>query len=176
MRSMRGSYLAAAGIALALLASCHVDDDEGEGPAELRLPMHFELNATASTTEGEFTVDCSLGFVVEISGEVSRTNEVVEYIAVMGGEAVRNILRDDGSGVVLSAFAHYPNLQVLHIRAALLRRRAGGGRHHQRRVALRPARRRAGRHQRRQHLRRRDLDYHRDPDSAEMTTATRPSS
>jgi hypothetical protein len=115
MRSMRGSYLAAACIALALLTSCHTDDEEGEGPAELRLPMYFQLNATASATEGELTVNCSLGFIVDISGEVSRTSEVVEYIAVMGGDAVRDIQREDGSGVVLSAFAHYPNLQVLHI-------------------------------------------------------------
>jgi hypothetical protein len=115
MRSMRGRYLAAASIGLAMLTSCHIDDDEGEGPAELRLPMHFELAATASATEGEFTVNCSLGFVVEISGEVSRTSEVVEYIAIMGGEAVRDIQREDGSGVVLSGFAYYPNLQVLHI-------------------------------------------------------------
>jgi hypothetical protein len=115
MRSMRGRYLAAASIGLAMLTSCHIDDDEGEGPAELRLPMHFELAATASATEGEFTVNCSLGFVVEISGEVSRTSEVVEYIATMGGEAVRDIQREDGSGVVLSGFAYYPNLQVLHI-------------------------------------------------------------
>ncbi len=77
--------------------------------------MFFQMNAAATAEDGEFTVDCSLEFVVEINGEVSRTNDVVEYIATMGGEAVRNILRDDGSGVVLSAFAHYPNLQVLHI-------------------------------------------------------------
>jgi hypothetical protein len=103
----------AASLASALgLASCHVDDDEARVPV---LPGFFELNAVASAESGEFTVDCSLGFVVEISGEVSRTDEVVEYVATMGGEAVRNILREDGSGVVLSAFAYYPNLQVLHV-------------------------------------------------------------
>ena len=111
---MKRSCLAA-GVMLALLTACHDGDGDDDGPAELRLPMNFELQATATATEDDLTVNCSLGFVVEISGEVSRTADVVEYIAVMGGEAVRDIQRPDGSGVVLSAFAHYPNLQVLHI-------------------------------------------------------------
>ena len=45
----------------------------------------------ASATTGELQVDCTLGFVVEISGEVSRTREVVEYITTMGGDAIRNL-------------------------------------------------------------------------------------
>ena len=109
---MKPGLLAAAIAAAALLAACHDDDDRPPVP---EMPMFFQMDAVATAEDGEFTVDCSLGFVVEINGEVSRTNDVVEYIATMGGEAVRNILRDDGSGVVLSAFAHYPNLQVLHI-------------------------------------------------------------
>src|SRR6185436_1764770 len=95
-----------------LLVAC----DEGGGRQRVpELPMSFQLNGAATTEEGGLNVDCSLEFVVEISGEVSRTRDVVEYIATMGGEAVRNMLRADGSGVVLSAFAYYPRLQVLHI-------------------------------------------------------------
>ena len=109
---MRRGLWAAALATVALLAACHDDDDRPPAP---EMPMFFQMNAAATAEDGELTVDCSLEFVVEINGEVSRTNDVVEYIATMGGEAVRNILRDDGSGVVLSAFAHYPNLQVLHI-------------------------------------------------------------
>jgi hypothetical protein len=109
---MNGRSLAAGILAAALLAAC---DDDGDDERVPELPTFFALNAVASAEEGVFTVDCSLEFVVDISGEVSRTDDVVEYIATMGGEAVRNILREDGSGVVLSAFAHYPNLQVLHI-------------------------------------------------------------
>jgi hypothetical protein len=109
---MKGRTLATGVIAAALLPACH---DDGERERVPDLPAYFELNAVAAAGAGEFTVDCSLGFVAEISGEVSRTDDVIEYTATMGGEAVRNILREDGSGVVLSAFAHYPNLQVLHI-------------------------------------------------------------
>ena len=99
-------------IAATLLVAC----DEGGGRQHAPvLPMSFNLNGAAATDEDGLSVDCSLEFVVEISGEVSRTGEVVEYIATMGGEAVRNLLREDGSGVVLSAFAYYPRLQVLHI-------------------------------------------------------------
>src|SRR6185503_618451 len=98
--------------AATLLVAC----DEGGGRQRVpELPMSFHLNGAATTEEGGLNVDCSLEFVVEISGEVSRTRDVVEYIATMGGEAVRNLLREDGSGVVLSAFAYYPRLQVLHI-------------------------------------------------------------
>ena len=103
---------AAMAASLALLAACNED---GHDPIELPMPMFFEFNAVASAEEGDLSVDCSIGFVVEITGEVSRTKEVVEYIAVMGGEAVRDLRRPDGSGVVLSAFAYYPQLQVLHI-------------------------------------------------------------
>jgi hypothetical protein len=104
--------LAVALAAAALLVACNDDNDRPSAP---EMPLYFALDAAASTVEGDLNVDCSLEFVVEITGEVSRTNDVVEYIATMGGEAVRNLLRDDGSGVVLSAFAYYPNLQVLHI-------------------------------------------------------------
>jgi hypothetical protein len=96
-----------------LLGSCL--DSHEEGPPELRLPMFFALNGTAHAETEELTADCALEFVVEISGEVSRTDLVVEYIARMGGDAMRNLERPDGSGVNLRAFAFYPNLQVLHI-------------------------------------------------------------
>lgn len=111
MRRMNRALLVACIASALLLGSC--DDDDG--PRTPELPAFFQLDAVAAAESGEFHVDCSLGFVVEIGGEVSRTKEVVEYVATMGGEAVRNILREDGSGVVLSAFAYYPNLQVLHI-------------------------------------------------------------
>jgi hypothetical protein len=113
MRAMDMRIPAAAAASLALLVACN--DDGSDAPIELPMPTFFEFHATASAQEGELSVDCSIGFVVEISGEVSRTREVVEYIATMGGEAVRDLRRPDGSGVVLSAFAHYPRLQVLHI-------------------------------------------------------------
>jgi hypothetical protein len=77
--------------------------------------MFFELDGVASATTDELQVDCTLGFVVEISGEVSRTREVVEYVATMGGDAIRNLERPDGSGVNLWGNAYYPRLQVLHI-------------------------------------------------------------
>src|SRR5262245_22064783 len=110
---MRGGSLAAGVVSAAMLAGCL--DAAGRGPPVPELPLFFALNAAAAAESDAYDADCSLEFVVEISGEVSRTNRVVEYIATMGGEAVRNLQRDDGSGVVLSAFAFYPQLQVLHI-------------------------------------------------------------
>ncbi len=109
---MKRGAITATIAAAASLTACLGDDD---GPPVPEMPMFFQLDAAATAEQGGLDVDCSLEFIVEITGEVSRTREVVEYVATMGGEAVRNLLREDGSGVVLSAFAHYPNLQVLHI-------------------------------------------------------------
>lgn len=97
-----------------LLAAC--DDDGGRSaPAEPPLPASFVLHAVGHAEQDDLTVDCSLEFIVEIAGEVSRTRDVVEYIGTMGGEAIRTLLRPDGSGVSLRADAFYPRLQVLHL-------------------------------------------------------------
>lgn len=111
---MKRGFLAAAAAAM-LLPGCLGGGDGDRGPEELRLPTFFELHATASAETDELAVECALGFIVEISGEVSRTREVVEYIATMGGDAIRDLQRPDGSGVNLRANAFYPQLQVLHM-------------------------------------------------------------
>jgi len=95
---MRRQSLAAAAIAsMACLPACN--DDGNDEPIELPMPTFFEMRATAEAQEGDLTVSCSIGFVVEITGEVSRTRDVVEYIAIMGGDAVRDLRRPDGSGI-----------------------------------------------------------------------------
>lgn len=109
--SMKLVYLGVAAFLTGPLAGC----GGGQGIEPPRMPLFFQLNATASAEEGGLSVDCSLHFIVNVSGEVSRTNEVVEYIARMGGEAIRDIRREDGSGVSLRADAFYPKLQVLHL-------------------------------------------------------------
>jgi hypothetical protein len=100
---------------IAALASAGCDGRDGGRAAEPQLPMFFQLQATAATQQDDLSVECRLGFNVEISGEVSRTDEVVEYLATMGGDAQRILLRPDGSGVNLWANAFYPRLQVLHL-------------------------------------------------------------
>jgi hypothetical protein len=101
---------ACAGLAL---AAC---DGGGAGaPAASPLPTLFALHAVGHAEQADLTVDCSLDFIVEVSGEVSRTSDVIEYVATMGGEAIRTLLRPDGSGVSLRADAFYPRMQVLHL-------------------------------------------------------------
>jgi hypothetical protein len=85
------------------------------GQHRVQLPMFFSLDATASANEGEMSVECEIAFLVEIAGEVSRTDEVIEYVGTMGGSAGRTILREDGSGVGYIGDYYFPNLQVLHI-------------------------------------------------------------
>lgn len=100
-----------------MLAACGGGSGNG-GLDEPPLPLFFELNAVAQADQDRLdglSVDCSLGFIVEISGEVSRTPEVVEYVATMGGDANRSLLRPDGSGVAFRANAFFPRLQVLHL-------------------------------------------------------------
>lgn len=101
-------------LAACALAACN-DEGKRRDPPVPVMPTYFRLDAAASAATADYTAECSLEFVVEVSGEVSRRREVVEYIATMGGEAVRSLPREDGSGVVLSAFAYYPRLQVLHV-------------------------------------------------------------
>ncbi len=112
---MRRNNLSALLFLPAVLAGCGGGGGSGGNAPPPELPLFFHLDATASTVENGLTVDCGLGFIVEISGEVSRTPDVVEYIATMGGDARRSLLHSDGSGVALWADAFYPRMQVLHL-------------------------------------------------------------
>jgi hypothetical protein len=104
--------LMVAGILSLALTGCNEDDKPAPVP---EMPTYFWLEATATGESEEFNVECRLEFIVEISGEVSRTDEVVEYTATMGGEAARQLLRDDGSGVAFAADFYWPDRQVLDI-------------------------------------------------------------
>ncbi|MGH8197821.1 MAG: hypothetical protein ACRETI_06590 [Steroidobacteraceae bacterium] len=111
---MKRKCLPVAFLLTVLLAGCD-GSNGGRTNEPPPLPLFFQLSATAAAAGDGLTVDCALGFIVDISGEVSRTSEVVEYVATMGGDARRKLLRPDGSGVDLWADAHYPRLQVLHL-------------------------------------------------------------
>jgi hypothetical protein len=99
---------------LTLTAGC---DPGGDGTTQdpPRLPMYFWLNADAFTEEDGLTVECDIEYIVEVHGEVSRTDAVVEYVATMGGSASRRLYREDRSGVEFWADAYYPDVQVLHV-------------------------------------------------------------
>jgi hypothetical protein len=112
-RSVRQKSWAFAALAIALSACDGNGSRDGQDRAQL--PMFFRLDATAATQEGGFTVECRIDYVLDIAGEVSRTDAVVEYVGTMGGGANRSPLREDGSGVAFFADAHYPRMQVLHI-------------------------------------------------------------
>lgn len=92
-----------------LLTGCNEDEGNRRPP---ELPLYFLLNAVASTHDDDLSVECSLDFIVEVTGEVSRTNEV---LAIMGGGANRSLMREDGSGVEFWAEAFYPIVQMLHL-------------------------------------------------------------
>lgn len=65
----------------------------------------FRLNGSATLESGEQTLTCHIAFVVELAGEVARTDALVEYVGTMGGEAGRQILNPDGSGFALNGDA-----------------------------------------------------------------------
>lgn len=108
---MRGPVSAVLAAALGI-AGCGGGHGGDGGPS---LPTFFRLDATAFAQQNDLTVNCGIDFLVDISGEISRTPTVVEYIATMGGQAQRSLLRPDGSGIAFSADAFYPRLQVLHL-------------------------------------------------------------
>lgn len=80
-----------------LLFGC--DSSGGGAPPEL--PQFFRLKAAASLQAGEQSLDCHVSFIVELAGETVRTNAFVEYVGTMGGEAGRQVLNADGSGIAL---------------------------------------------------------------------------
>jgi hypothetical protein len=84
------------------------------GSTYAELPGFFKLNAIAHAEADDETVDCKLDFIVELAGEVSRTDAVVEYVGTMGGEAERSILKPDQSGAGFIADA-YSEIQALLI-------------------------------------------------------------
>jgi hypothetical protein len=80
-----------------LLSGC----DGSDGDAAPELPEFFRLEGSASLQAGQQTLDCHIDFIVELAGEIARTNAFVEYIGTMGGEAGRKVLNADGSGIAL---------------------------------------------------------------------------
>ncbi|MBT8422352.1 MAG: hypothetical protein KJP03_04455, partial [Gammaproteobacteria bacterium] len=100
-------------LAALLVACAGCGGGSNNGGRELALPsLDFWLRANAAGEEEGLTVECGLDYIVDIAGEVSRTDQVVEYVGTMGGEARRSILRPDGSGFAIFADA-FSEVQVL---------------------------------------------------------------
>ena len=98
------------GVTAALLGSCGGNSDTA---AQVKLPSLMRLEAFASSVSGDQTLECGLDYIIEIAGEISRTNSVVEYVGTMGGGARRSILNPDLSGFAISADA-FSEIQILH--------------------------------------------------------------
>jgi hypothetical protein len=98
-------------LSTALTAGCN---DEERSPAP-EVPRFFRLDATATGGDEAYHVECRIDYVVEISGEVSRTERVIEYVATMGGGASRSLVPEEGTGAAFFADVYHPNVQVLHI-------------------------------------------------------------
>lgn len=84
-----------------VLASC----GGGGSDSASQLPLFFRLEGTAMQVVDDQTLDCHIDFIVELSGETMRTDEFVEYVGTMGGEAGRRLLSPDGSGWALAGDA-----------------------------------------------------------------------
>jgi hypothetical protein len=68
------------------------------------LPRNFRLTGNASGTDtAGLTATCSLDLVFELTSEVARTPERVDYEGVHGGGVERAILARDGSGFAFAA-------------------------------------------------------------------------
>jgi hypothetical protein len=75
----------------------------GEGGAPpagaTALPGYFRMNAVAQGSNRDgLTATCSLDFIFDLQKASKRTDELVEYPGVQGGEAVRTILDSQGDG------------------------------------------------------------------------------
>ena len=102
-------------VSLLMFAGCGGGSDapsfDRTGRPELPVLL-FWLRASAETQVNDVTVECSLDYLVDIAGEVARTDDVVEYVGTMGGEARRSLLNPDQSGVAIMADA-FSEVQVL---------------------------------------------------------------
>jgi hypothetical protein len=73
----------------------------GEGPTEViapRLPANMRLDATASGVAGDRTIDCALHYQIRLTADGALTG-------TWGGEASRQSLLPDGSGIAFFADA-----------------------------------------------------------------------
>jgi hypothetical protein len=88
-----------------VLFGCACDEDNPVGPPLVTdLPRNFRLTGTASGTDAQgLTATCSLDLVFELTSEVSRTSQRVDYEGVHGGGVERAVLARDGSGFSFTA-------------------------------------------------------------------------
>lgn len=76
--------------ALLLLAAC------GDDPQ--RLPERLVLEGTAEAQDGQETVTCRLHWLIQVQGQLERTDDAIVYEVGGGGEVFRSVLAPDGSG------------------------------------------------------------------------------
>jgi hypothetical protein len=90
-------------VLLLLVSAC-----DGDGPVApplvTELPRNFRLTGNASGTDAAgLTATCSLDLVFELTSEISRTRDRVDYEGVHGGGVERAVLERDGSGFSFAA-------------------------------------------------------------------------
>ena len=89
-------------VLIALAAGC--DGESPVAPELGALPASFRIEGQASGTDGSgLTATCSLDLVFELTAEVSRTRERVDYEGTHGGGVERSVLAGDGSGFAFAA-------------------------------------------------------------------------
>jgi len=90
-------------VLLLLTAACG-EDNPVAPPLVTELPRNFRLTGNASGTDpAGLTATCSLDLVFELTSEVSRTAQRVDYEGVHGGGVERAVLTRDGSGFAFAA-------------------------------------------------------------------------
>ncbi len=87
------------------LASCSEDE---KAPAAMRstLPNHFKVVGEAVGTDGALSIDCICDLQIELEGEPTQSEGVVEYRGVHGGHFRRTVLDSQGDGISLSPDVH----------------------------------------------------------------------
>jgi hypothetical protein len=84
-----------------LLVAFACEGSSGPSPTPtLDLPQLFRLTGHASgTSSGGLNIDCYVDLGIELTEELRRDAELVEYAGRLGGEAGRSVLAWDGSGL-----------------------------------------------------------------------------
>lgn len=99
--------LLAVGCGAALLGAACGDDPAGAAGAELPASLHLVGSAAGPRPDGG-SISCALNLIIELSGEIDRSDRWIDYGGVMGGDVQRTTLDSTGAGFGFWADVYWP--------------------------------------------------------------------
>jgi hypothetical protein len=96
---------------IALAAACGGDEPLGPVTGD-PLPPALLFVAEAQGVDAGLAISCSIETIMMLDARVDRSATRIVQYGTGGGDARRNVLKDDGSGVGFWAHTYFPDLQI----------------------------------------------------------------